>query len=294
MPGRRSSQTQSPDFLPGLGSYVRLTSKKDSDNPTREKKALMLEVVVFILGLLIGSFLNVCIYRLPRQESIVFPASHCTACQKPIRPYDNIPLVSFLFLRGRCRSCRAPISWRYPLIELLHGLGYLSILYQFGYSVQTLIYALFFSSLVVVTFIDLSHQIVPDVITLPGMVLGLVAASTVLPPGPINSLVGLFLGGGLFYLVAVLSIALLKKEGMGGGDIKLIAMIGAFLGWKGMLLTIFLAALTGSITGLFLVFIQGRNRAEPIPFGPFLALGAMVSLFWGAEILDWYLHLGRI
>ena len=294
MPGRRSSQTQNPDFLPGLRSYVRLTSKKDSDNPTREKKALMLEAIVFILGLLIGSFLNVCIYRLPRQESIVFPASHCTACQKPIRPYDNIPLVSFLFLRGRCRSCRAPISWRYPLIELLHGLGYLSILHQFGYSVQALIYALFFSSLVVVTFIDLSHQIVPDVITLPGMVLGLIAASTVLPPGPINSLVGLFLGGGLFYLVAVLSIALLKKEGMGGGDIKLIAMIGAFLGWKGMLLTIFLAALTGSITGLFLVFIQGRNRAEPIPFGPFLALGAMVSLFWGAEILNWYLLLGRI
>lgn len=253
----------------------------------------MFEAAVFILGLLIGSFLNVCIYRIPREESIVFPASHCPVCRKPVRPYDNIPLFSFLFLRGRCRSCRAPISWRYPLVELLHGLGYLFILNQFGYSVQALIYALLFSSLVVVTFIDLSHQIVPDVITLPGMVLGLIAASTVLPPGPINSLIGLFLGGGLFYLVAVLSIALLKKEGMGGGDIKLIAMIGAFLGWKGMLLTIFLAALAGSIIGLFLVFIRGRDRAEPIPFGPFLALGAMVSLFWGPRILSWYLLLGR-
>lgn len=254
----------------------------------------MLEAVVFILGLLIGSFLNVCIYRLPREESIVFPASHCPACREPVRTYDNIPLFSFVLLGRRCRSCRAPISWRYPMVELLHALGYLFILHQFGYSIQSVIYALFFSSLVVVTFIDLSHQIVPDAITLPGMILGLIAASTVLPPGPINSLVGLFLGGGLFYLVAILSITLLKKEGMGGGDIKLIAMIGAFLGWKGMLLTIFLAALAGSVAGLFLIFIRGRDRAQPIPFGPFLALGAMVSLFWGAEILNWYLTLGRL
>jgi len=253
----------------------------------------MLEAVVFILGLLVGSFINVCIYRLPRRESIVFPASHCTSCEQPIRPYDNIPLLSYLILRGRCRSCRAPISWRYPLVELVHGLGYLFILNHFGPSFAAVIYALFFSSLLAVTFIDLSHQIVPDVITLPGMVLGLLAASTVLPPGPINALIGLFLGGGLFYLVAVLSIALLKKEGMGGGDIKLIAMIGAFLGWKGMLLTIFLAALSGSIAGLFLVLVRGQSRAEPIPFGPFLALGAMISLFWGPEILQWYLLLGR-
>ncbi|MBI3805524.1 MAG: prepilin peptidase [Nitrospirae bacterium] len=253
----------------------------------------MLEVTIFILGLLIGSFLNVCIYRLPRQESIVFPASHCPLCQAPVQPYDNLPLLSFLLLRGRCRSCGTAISWRYPLVEFIHALGYLFILHQFGPSVQAGIYALFFSSLVVVIFIDLSHQIIPDVITLPGMVLGLLAASTVLPPGPINSLIGLFLGGGLFYLVAILSVALLKKEGMGGGDIKLIAMIGAFLGWKGMLLTIFLAALAGSVSGLFLVLIRGRSRAEPIPFGPFLALGAMVSLFWGPEILHWYLLLGR-
>ena len=253
----------------------------------------MLEAVVFILGLLIGSFINVCIYRVPRKESIVFPPSHCTSCRQPIQPYDNIPLLSFLFLRGRCRSCRTPISWRYPLVELIHGVGYFFILRQFGLSSAALIYALFFTSLVAVTFIDLSHQIVPDVITLPGMVLGLLAASTVLPPGPINSLIGLFLGGGLFYLVAILSVTLLKKEGMGGGDIKLIAMIGAFLGWKGMLLTIFLAALSGSISGLFLVLFRGRSRAEPIPFGPFLALGAMVSLFWGSEILRWYFLLGR-
>lgn len=251
-------------------------------------------IIVFILGLLIGSFLNVCIYRLPRGESIVFPSSHCPSCNKPVKPYDNIPVLSFIFLRGKCRSCGVPISWQYPMVELLHGLGYVFILYQFGVSLQTLVYSLFFSSLVVVTFIDLSHQIVPDVITLPGMVLGLIAGSTILPLGALRSFVGLALGGGLFYLIAVLSIAVLKKEGMGGGDIKLIAMIGAFIGWKGMLLTIFLAAVSGSVSGLLLIFLKGRNRSEPIPFGPFLALGALVSLFWGSEILGWYLQFGRL
>ncbi|HLG22700.1 MAG TPA: prepilin peptidase [Candidatus Manganitrophaceae bacterium] len=253
----------------------------------------MLETFIFILGLLVGSFINVCVYRLPRKQSIVFPSSHCPSCREKIRPYDNIPLLSFIFLRGRCRSCRAPIPWRYPLVEALHGLGYLLILRQFGFSGAAVIYALFFSSLVAVTFIDLSHQIVPDVITLPGMIFGLIAASTVLPLGPLNSLIGLFLGGALFYLVAVLSVAVLKKDGMGGGDIKLIAMIGAFLGWRGMLLTIFLGALAGSLVGLFLVLIRGRSRAEPIPFGPFLSLGAMIALFWGGIILNWYFNIGR-
>lgn len=254
----------------------------------------MLEIYVFVLGLMIGSFLNVCIYRLPREESIVFPASHCPHCQKQVRPYDNIPLLSFVLLRGRCRSCRASISWRYPLIELLHALGYLFILRHFGLTLQAVVYALFFSSMVVVTFIDLSHMIVPDVITLPGMVLGLLAASTILPPGPVNALVGLFLGGGLFYLIGILGEAVLKREAMGGGDIKLIAMIGAFLGWQGMLLTIFLGALSGSLAGIFLIMVRGRGRSEMIPFGPFLALGAMVALFWGSEILDWYFMLGRV
>lgn len=251
-------------------------------------------IIVFIAGLLIGSFLNVCIYRLPRGESIVFPSSHCPACNKPVKPYDNIPVLSFIFLMGKCRTCGVPISWKYPLVELLHAFGYVFILHQFGFSLQTLIYALFFSSLVVVTFIDLSHQIIPDVITLPGMVLGLIAGSTVLPLGPLRSLIGLVAGGGIFYLIAVLSVVILKKEGMGGGDIKLIAMMGAFIGWKGILLTIFLAALSGSVGGLLLIFLKGRNRSEPIPFGPFLVLGALVSLFWGSEILGWYLRLGSL
>jgi len=251
----------------------------------------MIEITVFLFGLLIGSFVNVCIYRLPRGESIVFPSSNCPACKAKIHPLDNIPWISFLILKGKCRHCRAAISIRYPLVEALHGLGFLFIFKQFGLTAQAGIYLLFFSSLIAVTFIDLSHQIVPDVITLPGMVLGVITASTILPTGPLNSLIGLFLGGGLFYLVALLSLALLKREGMGGGDIKLIAMIGAFLGWRGMLLTIFLAALSGSLIGIALILFRGKNRADLIPFGPFLALGALSSLFWENSILRWYFSL---
>ena len=246
-------------------------------------------LLTFIFGAMVGSFINVCIHRLPREESVVFPASHCPHCQSPIRPYDNIPLFSFIFLKGRCRSCHHPIAWRYPLVELAHGLGGLLLVWQFGFSAQAAVYALFLAALIAVIFIDLSHQIIPDVITLPGMAIGLVAAATVLPPGWANAMTGLLLGGGLFYIVAVLSVVLLKKEGMGGGDIKLIAMIGAFLGWEATLLTIFLAALTGSVVGIFLILARGRSRAEPIPFGPFLAMGAMISLFWGGTILRWYL-----
>lgn len=254
----------------------------------------MLEIGIFLFGLILGSFINVCIYRLPRGESVAYPASHCPVCQTAIRAHQNIPVISFILLGGRCGTCGIQISWKYPLVEALHGVAFLFIFQQFGPTLNTLIYCLFFAALVAVTFIDLSHRIVPDQITLPGMVIGVVCASTVLPPGMLSSLIGLFAGGGIFYLVAVLSLAILKKEGMGGGDIKLIAMIGAFLGWKGMLLTIFLAACSGSFIGILLILAQGRDRAEPIPFGPFLALGAVVALFWEKNILDWYFSIGRM
>jgi len=253
----------------------------------------MLGFVVFLFGITVGSFVNVCIYRLPRNTSVVFPASHCPSCKKKVRPWQNIPLLSFLLLRGKCGHCKAPISWQYPLVELLNGFGFLFIFREFGPTPQTLIYLLFFSALVAVIFIDLSHQIIPDVITLPGIAIGVLAASTILPPGLTNSLIGLFLGGGLFYLVAVLSVAILKKEGMGGGDIKLIAMIGAFLGWQAVLLTIFLAALSGSVIGIAMIMMKDRSRADLIPFGPYLVFGALTSLFWGNGILSWYFSLGR-
>jgi leader peptidase (prepilin peptidase)/N-methyltransferase len=250
----------------------------------------LIPLFVFVIGLLFGSFINVCIYRIPLMQSIVAPASHCPSCKTPIRPYDNIPVVSFLWLRGRCRTCQTPISWRYPLVEILHASGYLSILYRFGPTREALIYAIFFSALTAITFIDLDHQIIPDRITLPGIVLGAIAGATVLPPGPINALIGLVLGGGFFYLIAVLSLAILKKEGMGGGDIKLVAMIGAILGWEEVLLAIFCAAISGSVVGMTLIATKQRDRTEPIPFGPFLAAGAMVSLFWGNDIVEWYFN----
>ncbi len=250
---------------------------------------MTLAIAFFILGLLIGSFLNVCIHRLPAKESIVFPRSYCPSCKNQIPAYDNIPIIGFLFLRGRCRSCKTPISWRYPAVELLNGVGYLLILHFFGKTPETLIYAGFFSALVVITFIDLTHQIIPDVITLPGIPLCFIAASTVLSIGFMNSLQGILLGGGFFYLIAWLSLILLKKEGMGGGDIKLTAMIGALLGWQNVLLAIFSASIAGSIVGLTLIGTGLRNRSDPIPFGPFLVIGALIALFFGDDILIWYL-----
>lgn len=240
-----------------------------------------------ILGLLIGSFLNVCIHRLPNDESIRFPGSRCPACRHPVRWWDNIPLLSFMVLRGRCRDCGTAISLRYPLVEFLNGAGYVLLVWRFGLNAPTLIYALLFSALLVVTFIDLDHQIIPDRITLPGMVVGVMASTLVLPLGFLNSIFGLLLGGVLFYGVAAAS-----RGGMGGGDIKLIAMIGAFLGWQQTLLTIFIGALSGSVIGLFLMVAMGKNRKYPVPFGPFLSLGALVSLFMGPAIWNWYRHLG--
>ncbi|HEX9756852.1 MAG TPA: prepilin peptidase [Nitrospiria bacterium] len=245
-------------------------------------------VLTFLVGAIIGSFLNVCIYRLPRKESIVFPVSHCPNCQTPIPFYHNIPILSFLLLRGKCVSCQKPIHWRYPLVELINAFGYIYIFSVFGMGWISATYALLFSTLLVVTFIDLEHKIIPDSITLPGMGLGLLAASTVLPPGFIDSLIGLLLGGGFFYLIAVVS-----RGGMGGGDIKLIAMIGAFLGWQNVLMTIFVGALAGSVVGIFLMIFRGKGRKYAVPFGPFLALGAVVSLLWNQEILNWYLLLLR-
>jgi leader peptidase (prepilin peptidase)/N-methyltransferase len=243
--------------------------------------------VALVFGLIIGSFLNVCIHRLPINESLLAPSSRCPSCRHPVRWRDNIPVISFLVLRGRCRDCGLLISWRYPLVEVANGIGYALLVWQFGVVPQTAVYALLYSSLLVITFIDLDHQIIPDRITLPGMVLGLTASSFILPLGFLNALIGLLLGGSLFYGAAMAS-----RGGMGGGDIKLIAMIGAFLGWKQALLTIFIGALAGSVIGLFLMVFKGKSRKYAVPFGPFLSLGAVVSIFAGPAIWNWYQHLG--
>lgn len=242
-------------------------------------------LVVFIFGAVVGSFLNVCIYRVPRGESLVLPDSRCPDCREQIAFYDNIPIISYILLKGRCRKCGSKISFRYPVVEALNGLLYLFLYFAFGPGVQFLIYAVFISSLIVVTFIDLDSQIIPDRITIPGTILGILLASTLLPVGLKDSLTGAILGGGFFYLTAVVS-----RGGMGGGDIKLIAMIGSFLGWKEVLLTIFLGSLSGSIVGIFLMIFKGKGRKHKIPFGPFLALGAILSLFLGKDLIEWYLN----
>jgi leader peptidase (prepilin peptidase)/N-methyltransferase len=248
-------------------------------------------LAAFIVGTILGSFLNVCVHRLPRRESIIWPASRCPACGQPIAVRDNVPVLSYIWLGGRCRACQAPISGRYPLVELANGLGYGLLLWQFGAAWPTLIYAVLFSALLVVTAIDLEHQIIPDAITLPGIGVGLLAASTVLPVGFGNSVAGILVGGGLLWILAWVSPYLFGKEGMGGGDIKLLAMIGAFLGWRPVLLAVMVGAVAGSVVGLTLIGLRLLRRDEYIPFGPFLALGAVVALFFYQELLSWYLGL---
>lgn len=253
---------------------------------------ILLSVFAFLLGAAIGSFLNVCIYRLPLGESIVFPASHCPACGTRIRPWDNIPLLSFLLLGGKCRSCRAAISFRYPLVELLNGLLTLALFLKFGPSPTFLVLLVFSSALVAVTFIDLNHQLIPDVISLPGIVVGF-AASFFLPwLGWLNSLIGLLLGGGSLLVVAYLYQFLTKKEGMGGGDIKLLAMMGAFLGWRAVPFIIFAGSLVGSVVGITLMLVQKKDAKLAVPFGPFLSFGAILYIFYGRQLIHWYLNIG--
>jgi leader peptidase (prepilin peptidase) / N-methyltransferase len=261
---------------------------------------VLLYVLVFIFGSLIGSFLNVCIYRIPRGLSIVWPSSQCPSCSRPIRAWDNIPILSFLILGGKCRNCKAKIPFRYPLVETLNALFFVFLFWRFGPEWDFLVYAVFCSALIVITFIDLDFQIIPDRITLPGIPLGLLAGSLLLPDpflraeplGWKGSLIGALSGFLFYYFVAVAGEKVFKKEAMGGGDIKMMAMVGGFLGWKGIILTTFLGSLFGSVIGIFMIIFRGRERGSLIPFGPFLALGAVVSLFFGQEIIIWYLFRG--
>ncbi len=253
----------------------------------------MLMVISVIFGGLIGSFLNVCICRLPKEESIVWPGSHCPHCQKPIRFYDNIPLFSYLLLKGKCRNCKKAISVQYPLVEGITILSSVFLLIKFGLSVSFLFYFAFVAALTVITVIDLYHQIIPDVISLPGIGVGLLASLLIPEMTFWNSVTGILVGGGSLFLVATLYQWLFKREGMGGGDVKLLAMIGAFLGWKAVILTILLSSLFGSISGIIIMLLKGKDFKYAIPFGPFLSLGAVISLFYGENLIRWYLCLNR-
>jgi leader peptidase (prepilin peptidase)/N-methyltransferase len=239
-------------------------------------------VFAFLVGLAVGSFLNVIIYRLPRGESIIRPRSRCPHCLSPIAWYDNIPLLSFVLLRGRCHSCGERISWRYPVVELLSGLLALGMVLRFGLRPESLIYYVFAASLLAASVIDLYHKIIPDQISLGGMVIGVLIS--LIPEFGIRfreSLLGA--GGGFLSLFLVIEgyYLITRREGMGLGDAKILGMIGAFLGWRALPGVVLIGSLTGVLIGAYPVFIRGKGRLYRIPFGPFLSAGAVAWLFLG-------------
>lgn len=241
------------------------------------------------LGGIVGSFLNVCASRLPEGGSLWMPGSACPACAHPIRWYDNVPVLSFMVLRGQCRDCRAPIAWRYPIVEfgtaLLFALAYVHL----GVGWELAFALVFLAALMVITVIDLEHQLIPDRITLPVIAAGFAGSVVLGRPSWLDSLLGIVVGGGIICAIILGSRLVMGVEGMGGGDITLAAMLGAFLGWKLLLLGLFLAVLVGAAVAVALLAARRKGGKDPIPFGPFLALGGAVSLFWGKEILQWYL-----
>jgi leader peptidase (prepilin peptidase)/N-methyltransferase len=253
----------------------------------------LIEVFIFIMGLCIGSFLNVCIYRLPSSQSIVHPRSKCPQCGTPIAFYDNLPLLSYLWLNGHCRQCRARIGLRYPIVELLGGLFALATFLKFGLTVEALIYFAFIASLLVITFIDLDHRIIPDVITLPGIPICFAASFAIPTVTYRDALIGILVGGGSLFLVAWTYHLITKKEGMGGGDIKLLAMMGGLVAWQGVVFTIFVSSLVGTLSGLAVMLQSRKGLKQAVTFGPFLAIGCITYIFFGSQLIRWYLFLLR-
>jgi len=244
-----------------------------------------------LLGLCLGSFANVCIYRIPQNKSIVHPASSCPHCGAKLRFFDNLPLISYLLLRGRCRTCNASISMRYPLVEILMALLSLALFVRFGLHLQYIQFMAFALTLLILSFIDLDHKILPDVLTLPGVAVGWLVSFL---PGGISwadSLIGLIAGGGALYLVAFTYERITGREGLGGGDIKLLAMIGAWMGWMSLPLIVLMSSLSGAVIGSIFILAGGKGARTQIPFGPFLSLGALFYLFFGRDISYWYFGL---
>jgi leader peptidase (prepilin peptidase)/N-methyltransferase len=277
---------------------------------------MFIGIIIFILGLLLGSFANVCIWRIPRNEEIVIKPSHCPKCNSPIDWYDNIPIISYIVLNRKCRYCKSQISFRYPVIELINGLLFLGVYLKYGADIRLAGSLPFVWAMVVISAIDIEHYIIPDIFSIGGLFYGLLfsilAAVKILPALPVfpmgqlawwpvlDNILGAMLGGGFLFLAAWIGEKIFKQEAMGGGDIKLAAMVGAFWGWKAVLESFFAAFLIGSVIGIAMLSIGKIRKSEApegvkpramIPFGPFLAVGALISLFWGRELLDLYLGL---
>lgn len=250
----------------------------------------------FIFGLILGSFLNVCIYRIPIGKSIVHPPSSCPHCGTGIRFYDNIPLVSYIVLLGKCRTCRVQISLRYPVVELTAGLLSAALFIRYGLSLEYFMLFAFCTSLLVVAFIDIDHKIIPDIISLPGIVIGF--AYSLLPTSPVTvfeSVLGILIGGGSLYVVREFFRLIRHKEGMGLGDVKLLAMIGAWMGWKSIPWIIMISSFTGTLIGAGSLLLARRRLNEAIPFGPFLVLGSLIYLFFQGDIIRlWRAYLSLV
>lgn len=247
-------------------------------------------LLILIYGLLIGSFLNVCIYRIPKDESIAFPASHCPKCNTRLKWYDNIPVLSYLTLGGKCRYCKDTISSQYPIVETLNTIIYLILFYFFHLSLDFIFYALISSTLIVITFIDLKEMIIPDVLVLVVLGLSIIHKSLNyfiynIPFNIVNSLLGTLIAGGIFLLIIVLS-----KGGMGGGDVTLIGALGFILGVKYILLTIFISFMLGAIISLGLLATKIKTKKDPIPFGPFIILAFFIVLLYGESLIGWYMN----
>ncbi len=253
----------------------------------------LINIFVFILGTILGSFFNVCIHRLPREESVAWPGSKCPACAKPIIWHDNIPLLSFFTLGGKCRNCQVKISFRYWVVEAVTGFVFLWIWINFGWSAQSLAAVILFSLLWIASVVDLEHQIIPDEISLGGLACGVVLSGLfptlhhelVWWKGLVQSGIGLLAGGAMIYLTGVLGNMIFRKDTMGGGDVKLLAMLGSFLGWQRIILVFFFAPILALPFGLFLRFVR---KQELIPFGPFLSLAGWLAFLWGDQLIAWY------
>ena len=250
-------------------------------------------ILLGVLGLFVGSFLNVCIHRLPRDLSVAFPASHCPACQKPLRWYHNVPVLSWLVLGGRCGFCRARIHWRYPVVELLNAGLWLLHGLLLPWDALMVVRIAFASALLVLFFTDLDCRILPNEITLGGVVAGLVASAFVFPPGWQSALIGVLLGGGVLWAIGTAYERLRGIEGMGMGDVKMLAMIGAVLGWPLMLLTLIWSSIAGGLVGAVLLAFKADARTTALPFGAFLAPAALAASLVGQPVLDWYLGFYR-
>ncbi|MGZ3580580.1 MAG: prepilin peptidase [Syntrophales bacterium] len=245
-----------------------------------------LYILLACVGAAVGSFLNVLIFRIPEGQSIVFPSSHCPKCGHAIRVYDDIPIISYLVLGGKCRDCHDKISIQYPIVEAITAVMSLLLFLKFGLSLKFLASFIFTSALIVITFIDLRHQIIPDVISLPGIPIFFFLAVFFMDLTVWESLLGILIGGGCLFAIAFLYEIIAKREGMGGGDIKLLAMLGAFLGWKSLFFVLCASSLLGAVVGVAAMVMKGQDMKYAVPFGPFLSIAAVAYLFVGADVMN--------